>query len=88
MELIPNPIECNEILSEAVCKKLKEAAAKLKIKWEKVNEAIKQALDKGLRKAKDIIAFVRGKMVEWAKNLTCEQIISKPVSIHKNTCLS
>ena len=79
-ELIPNPIECEEILSDQACAALRAAAKALKIKFEKVNEAIRLALAKGLTKAKDIIAFVREQLSKWAHDFTCEQVLSAPVS--------
>ena len=80
LELIPNPIECEEILSDQACAALRAAAKALKIKFEKVNEAIREALKKGITKAKDIIAYVREKLSKWAHDFTCEQVLSAPVS--------
>ena len=81
IELFPNPIECEEVLSEAACDALRRAAKVLKINFEKVNEAIREALSKGIRKASEIIAYVREKLAKWAHDFTCEQALSKPVSI-------
>merc|ERR1712002_827423 len=84
-ELIPNPITCNEILSEKVCKALYAAAKVLKLKIEMVDAAIREAVAKGIRKADEIIAYVRAKLDKWAKDFTCEWALSKPIcdKLHK-----
>merc|ERR1712142_582004 len=73
-ELIPNPIVCEDVLSEAACASLRKAAAFLKIKFDKVNEAIREAISKGITKADAIIAYVRDKLKKWAKTLRAKQL--------------
>merc|ERR1712168_803723 len=78
-DLISNEIVCEDILSETACTALRKAAKLLKIKFEKMGEAIREAVKKGITKAKDIIKFVRAKISEWAHDFTCEQVLSKPI---------
>merc|ERR1711962_371314 len=49
-----NDIVCEEILAEKVCKALKEAAEKLKVKAEEVDKIVREAVEKGITKASEI----------------------------------
>ncbi len=76
---LENPITCEEILSEKICHELREAAKKLKIDVAKVDALIREALEKGKRKASEIIAYIRGKLIDLSK-ITCADVISQSVS--------
>jgi N-acyl-L-homoserine lactone synthetase len=77
-ELMANPIVCEDVLSAEVCTSLREAAKKLKIKIEMVDKIIREAIEKGITKAKDIIEFVRQKIAALTK-VTCEDILSETI---------
>merc|ERR1712141_204729 len=68
---LENVITCEEVLSDKVCKELREIAEKLKIGAKIVDQFIREALEKGKRKAKEIIAYIKEKMVAISK-ITCE----------------
>merc|ERR1712180_383203 len=53
-ELIENEITCEDILSEQVCAALKKAAEKLKVKAAEVDKIVREAVKKGITKAKEI----------------------------------
>jgi predicted transcriptional regulator len=71
-----NEIVCEDVLAAKVCKSLREAAKKLKIKVEMVDAIIREAIEKGMTKAKDIIKLVREKMVELSK-LSCADLLNE-----------
>merc|ERR1712141_214395 len=75
---LENVITCEEVLSDKVCKELREIAEKLKIGAKIVDQFIREALEKGKRKAKEIIAYIKEKMVAISK-ITCEDVISKDI---------
>merc|ERR1711872_706714 len=75
-----NEITCEEILSEKVCHDLREAAKKFKIKVEVIDKLVREALDKELRKAKDIIHYIRTKIVDMAKNFKCTDALPEDVA--------
>merc|ERR1711881_92647 len=75
---LENVITCEEVLSDKVCKELREIAEKLKIGAKIVDQYIREALEKGKRKAKEIIAYIKEKMVDISK-ITCEDVISKDI---------
>merc|ERR1712121_290581 len=54
IELAKN-FKCTDVLNEAVCKEIKEFAAKIKIEAKKVDEIIKKIVVDGVTKAKEII---------------------------------
>jgi len=54
VELAKN-FKCTDVLSEAVCKEIKDFAAKIKIEAKKVDEIIKKIVVEGVTKAKEII---------------------------------
>merc|ERR1719334_728881 len=70
-----NDIVCEEILAEKVCKSLKEAAEKLKVKAEEVDKIVREAVEKGITKASEIAKLVREKLVEMATNFKCEDAL-------------
>merc|ERR1711973_899154 len=47
--------KCTDVLSETVCKEIKDFAAKIKIEAKKVDEIIKKIVVEGVTKAKEII---------------------------------
>merc|ERR1712179_504205 len=63
-EEIENELKCEEVLSADVCKKLRDAAKKLKLKVGEINKLIKEAMEKGKEKAKEIIDYVHKRMVD------------------------
>merc|ERR1711962_275922 len=70
-----NDIVCEEILAEKVCKALKEAAEKLKVKAEEVDKIVREAVQKGITKASEIAKIVREKLVDLATNFKCEDAL-------------
>merc|ERR1711896_38620 len=54
VELATN-FKCTDILSEHVCKEIKDFAAKIKVEAKKVDEIIKKIVVEGVTKAKEII---------------------------------
>merc|ERR1712141_364829 len=62
-----NVIVCEDVLADNVCKALREAAKILKVKVEEIDAAVREAVNKGLTKAKDIIRFVRSKIDSFVK---------------------
>merc|ERR1712141_801964 len=74
-----NVIVCEEVLADNVCKSLREAAKILKIKIEEVDKAVREALDKGLTKAKEIIAFVRAKIEQMVHNFKCTDVLDEGI---------
>merc|ERR1719320_2050582 len=73
--MIEDAITCEDILSEKVCATLKEAAKKLKVKVEMVDKIVREAVAKGITKAKEIIKLVRQKIVDMATNFKCEDVL-------------
>merc|ERR1712184_151327 len=65
--------------SDKVCHDLREAAKKFKIKAEEIDKLVREALDKELRKAKDIIHYIRTKIVDMATNFKCTDALSESV---------
>merc|ERR1711962_1495957 len=73
---LENALVCEEILSDKVCAALRKAAEKLKIGAKIVDDLIRKALEKGYRKASDIIKYIRDKMVSMSK-IHCTDILSE-----------
>merc|ERR550534_2739314 len=73
-ELIENAIICEDILSANVCAALKKAAEKLKVKAAEVHKIVREAVKKGITKAKEII-----KIVDLATNFKCEDALAADV---------
>merc|ERR1712062_464765 len=84
-----NVIVCEEVLADNVCKALREAAKILKVKVEEIDAAVREALEKGLTKAKDIIKFVRAKIESFVHNFKCEDVLDEGIcaKIHEIAAL-
>merc|ERR1711881_741796 len=74
-----NVITCEDILSDKICHDLREAAKKLKIKVEAIDKLVREALEKGYRKASDIIKHIRAKIVDMAKNFKCTDALPESI---------
>merc|ERR1719431_152996 len=72
-------ITCEDVLAANVCKALKKAAEKLKVKAAEVDKIVREAVKKGITKAKEIIKIVRAKIVELATNFKCEDALAADV---------
>merc|ERR1719370_1625970 len=77
-ELI-NVITCEDVLSADMCKKLRDAAELFKIKAAEVDKMIREAIAKGVTKAKEIFKIVQAKLIEMAKNFKCTDALSQQV---------
>ena len=75
-----NEIKCEDVLSADVCTKLREIAEKLKIKMELVDQIIRQLVKEKITEAKVIIAKVKAKLIEMAKNFKCSDVLNEKVS--------
>merc|ERR1712168_924446 len=84
-----NVIVCEDVLADNVCKAVKEAAKVLKVKIEEVDAAVREAVNKGLTKAKDIIRFVRSKIDSFVKEFKCEDVLEEGIcaKIHEIAAL-
>merc|ERR1712121_35028 len=85
IELATN-FKCEDALSAEVCDKIKEVAALMKIKMEKVMKVMKEIIAKGITKAKEIIDeikkhfFPHMEVNELMTNeIVCEEILSDKV---------
>ena len=78
--MIDNAVTCEDVLSKQVCKSLKEAAAKLKVKVELIDKLVREAVKQGITKASEIIKHVQAKIIELATDFKCEDALSKKVS--------
>merc|ERR1712193_73707 len=58
-------------------------------KVEEIDAAVREALDKGLTKAKEIIAFVRAKIESFVHDFKCEQVLDEGIcaKIHEIAAL-
>merc|ERR1712226_1178683 len=74
MELI-DVQKCEDILAEKVCAELREAAQKLKMKAEVIDQLIRHTIEKKITEAKAVIEHVRKDLVEKAKNFKCEDLL-------------
>jgi len=70
---------CEDVISEMACEILRKIAKTLKLKVEIVDKIIREAIAKGITSAKGIFDFVRHRLVEWAKNFKCTDILSEKV---------
>merc|ERR1711931_321467 len=59
--------------------KLRDAAAMFKIKAAEVDKMIREAIAKGVTKAKEIFKIVQAKLIEMAKNFKCTDALSKDI---------
>merc|ERR1711931_23593 len=73
---LENALVCEDILSDKICAALRKAAEKLKVGAQIVDKFIREALEKGYRKASDIIKYIRDKMVSMSK-IKCTDILSE-----------
>merc|ERR1712243_433175 len=67
-------VTCEDVLAEKVCTALRTAAEKLKIKVEEIDALVREAVKQKITDAKEILKFVREKIVELAK-AECKDII-------------
>merc|ERR1712168_1485224 len=75
---IKNVIVCEDILSDEMCATLRKAAEKLKIGAKIVDQYIREALEKGKMKAKEIIIYIEDKMAALSK-VKCEDILDEDI---------
>merc|ERR1711936_946848 len=74
-----NLVKCEDVLSPQVCSKMREIAAKLKIKVEEVDRIIRELVAKKITEAKELIKHLREKLIELATNFKCTDVLSKDV---------
>merc|ERR1711962_1536388 len=72
-------VKCEDVLAADVCTKLREIAKTLKIKIELVDQIIRQLVKEKITEAKVIIAKVKAKLIEMAKNFKCSDILNAKV---------
>ena len=58
---------------------MRKAAEKLKQKIQVVDQLVRDAVKQGLTKGKEIVAHIREKLVDLAKNVKCEDILAEKV---------
>merc|ERR1711909_269458 len=75
---IENVIVCEDILSDEICATLRKAAEKLKVGAKIVDQFIREALEKGKTKAKEIIKYIEDKMAALSK-VKCEQVLDEDI---------
>jgi len=83
IELATN-FKCEDALSAEVCDKIKEVAALMKIKMEKVMKVMKEIIAKGITKAKEIIEEIKKHFfphmeIEELNLVKCEDVLSPKV---------
>ena len=84
IELMADAIKCEDVLSEEICAKLKDAAEKLKQKAKVIDQLVREAIAKKVTEAKEIVKRVQQKLIDMAKDFKCEDVLSTKVS----TCVS
>merc|ERR1712002_709304 len=72
-------LKCEDVLSAKACAELRKAAEIFKQKAEIVDKITREAVKKGITKAKEIAAHVRAKLIEMSKNFKCTDVLSEPV---------
>merc|ERR1719228_462217 len=72
-----NLVKCEDYLSPQVCTKMREIAAKLKIKVSEVDRIIRELVAKKITEAKEIIKHLKEKLIELATNFKCTDVLSK-----------
>merc|ERR1711962_1482216 len=75
---IENVIVCEDILSDEMCATLRKAAEKLEIGAKIVDQYIREALEKGKMKAKEIIKYIEDKMASLSK-VKCEDVLDEDI---------
>merc|ERR1719431_1539736 len=82
VELATN-FKCEDALAADVCAKIREVAADLKIKMDKVMKVMKEIIAKGITKAKEIIEKIKKHFFPHAElienEIVCEEILSEKV---------
>merc|ERR1711915_395214 len=83
IELATN-FKCEDALSAEVCDKIKEVAALMKIKMDKVMKVMKEIIAKGITKAKEIIEEIKKHFfphmeIEELNLVKCEDVLSPKV---------
>merc|ERR1712179_122078 len=76
--------KCTDALSESVCAKIKEIAAKFKVDYQKVMTVIKNIIAKGITKAKEIIEEIKKHFFprlegEIENEVKCEDVLADDV---------
>ena len=84
--MIENAVTCEDILSAQVCKSLKDAAKKLKLKVELIDQLVRKYVKEGITKASELIKKIQAKIIELATDFKCEDALSKKVSPILNPC--
>merc|ERR1712226_1724264 len=69
--------KCEDVLTAEMCTKLRAAAEKLKQKAIVVDEIVQRVLKEKITEAKEIIKRVQQKLVDLAKNVKCEDVLSE-----------
>merc|ERR1711973_573222 len=59
-----NLVKCEDVLSPQVCTKMREIAAKLKIKVSEIDRIIRELVAKKITEAKEIIKHLKEKLIE------------------------
>ena len=77
---IATAVVCEDVLSEKVCKSLRDAAKKFGEKVEIIDQLVREAVKDGITKASEIIKRVQEKIIEFATDFKCEDALSKKVS--------
>merc|ERR1712179_497904 len=72
------PTEGEDVLSKEMCATLRKAAEKLKVGAKIVDQFIREALDKGKKKAKEIIKYIEDKMAALSK-VKCEDVLDEDI---------
>merc|ERR1711931_257497 len=75
---VENVIVCEDILSDEVCATLRKAAQKLKVGAKIVDQFIREALEKGKTKAKEIVKYIEDKMAALSK-VKCEDVLDEDI---------
>merc|ERR1719378_1547168 len=89
IELATN-FKCEDALSADVCAKIKEVAALMKVKMEKVMKVMKEIIAKGIVKAKEIIEEIKKHFfphmeIEELSLVKCEDVLSPKVCTELRT---
>merc|ERR1712002_711132 len=72
-----NLVKCEDVLSPQVCTKMREIAAKLKIKVSEIDRIIRELVAKKITEAREIIKHLKEKLIELATNFKCTDVLSK-----------
>merc|ERR1711962_44463 len=72
-------VKCEDVLSAKVCTELRDIAKRMKVKVEEIDAIIRQLVKEKITEAKVIIAKVRAKLIELAKNFKCTDVLNESV---------